>query len=311
MGMHDIVGIGASLYDTLMVVPGYPKEDTKMMAGRTMGQGGGPCATALAASRLGAKTAYIGIMGDDAAGSFMKQDLERYGVDTGLVQVKSGYLSYMSFILLNEETGSRTCIWSKGDIPALILCGRDIETIQNARVLHLDGNHLDAAIQGAIAAKQAGVKVSMDAGGNYQGVGRLLPYVDYLIPSEEFVCQFTGINDVEKAAERLYREYMPEVFIITQGSRGGFIYDGSIHRYPVFPVPVLDSNGAGDVFHGAFITAYTEGTSVEEAAAFASAVSALKCSRLGGRKSVPDRASALQFMKRKQLKRGEELIYEI
>ena len=57
MGMYDIVGIGASLYDTLMVVHQMPEEDTKMLASRTLGQGGGPCATALAAaSRLGARS---------------------------------------------------------------------------------------------------------------------------------------------------------------------------------------------------------------------------------------------------------------
>ena len=61
----------------------------------------------------------------------------------------------------------------------------------------------------------------------------------------------------------------------------------------------MDSNGAGDVFHGAFITAYLEGKKPEEAAAFASAVSALKCSRLGGRRSVPDKQTAIQFMKQR------------
>lgn len=305
--MYDIVGIGASLYDTLMVVPKFPDEDTKMMAGRTMGQGGGPCATALAAAaRLGARTAYIGVMGDDAAGNFMKNDLEQYGVDTSRVQVKHGYLSYMSFILLNEETGSRTCIWSKGDVPSPVLTEDDIRMIQSARVLHLDGNHLETAIQGAVAARQAGVKVSMDAGGNYAGIGRLLPYVDYLIPSEEFVCRYAATSDVEWAADQVYREFSPEVMIVTQGSRGGFIYDGSVRRYPVFPVPVMDSNGAGDVFHGAFITAYAEGMSVESAAAFASAVSALKCSRLGGRRSVPDRQSVHAFMKSETMAEGRK-----
>lgn len=298
--MYDIVGIGASLYDTLMVVHQMPMEDTKMMAGRMLGQGGGPCATALAAaSRLGAKTAYIGVMGDDAAGVFMMRDLKEHEVDTRYCLVKKGYLSWMSFILLNEQTGSRTCIWSKGNIPSVELGEKEAEAIRNARALHLDGNHLDAATAAAILARQAGVKVSMDAGGNYPGVERLLPYVDILIPSEEFALKYTGAPDAETAARQMYRELHPEVFIMTQGSRGGFLYDGEVHRYPVFPVPVMDSNGAGDVFHGAFLTAYLEGKAPEDAAVFASAVSALKCSRLGGRRSVPDKQTAVQFMKQR------------
>ena len=310
--MYDIVGIGASLYDTLMVVSQFPAEDTKMLASRVMGQGGGPCATALvAASKLGARTAYIGMMGDDTAGSFMMQDLQKYDVDTRYIQVKQGYLSYMSFILLNEETGSRTCIWSKGNVPAMELRDQDIQAIRNAKVLHMDGNHLDAAIMGARIARQAGVKISMDAGGTYQGIEKLLPYVDYLIPSEEFALLFTGAPNVEQAARSLYTEYRPEVLIITQGSRGGFIYDGSPHRYSAFPIQVMDSNGAGDVFHGAFITAYLQGMTVREAADFASAASALKCSQLGGRQSMPDQKTTLRFMEKNRMRNGERICDEV
>lgn len=295
--MHEIVGIGASVYDTMMNVPKFPKEDTKLAAFRLWHQGGGPCATALAAaSLLGVRTAYLGTLGDDTAGVFLKADLEKYGVDTSLLAIKKGYQSGQSFILLNEETGSRTCIWQKGDLPAFRPDEEQLQAVKTAGILHLDGNHLEAALICARAARQAGVRVSMDAGGNYPGVEALLPYVDIFIPSEEFALAFTGEADAEQAAERLYREFRPSVLVVTQGSRGGFLYDGKVRRYPAFPVQAADTNGAGDVFHGAFLAVYLEGKDVWEAAVFASATSALKCSRLGGRAGIPGKEEVKRFL---------------
>lgn len=73
----EVIGIGASVYDTLIVVPHYPVEDTKLEGLETKVQGGGPCATALvAAQKLGVSTAYIGTVGDDPFGRFLMADLK-------------------------------------------------------------------------------------------------------------------------------------------------------------------------------------------------------------------------------------------
>lgn len=295
--MHNIVGIGASIYDTMMSVPEYPREDTKLAAFRIRHQGGGPCATALAtASILGVKTAYLGTLGDDAAGIFMKEDLEKYGVDTKYLEIKKGFQSGQSVVLLNEATGSRTCIWQKGDVPPFLPDEKQLQAVRTAEILHLDGNHLEAALAAARAARQAGVTVSLDAGGNYPGVEELMPYVDLLIPSEEFVLAFTGAPGAEQAAEQLYREFRPKVLVVTQGSKGGFFFDGKVNRYPAYPVHAVDSNGAGDVFHGAFLAAWLNGKDVREAAAFASASSALKCGRAGGRAGIPGKEEVERFL---------------
>lgn len=83
----EVIGIGASVYDTLIVVPHYPVEDTKLEGLETKVQGGGPCATALvAAQKLGVSTAYIGTVGDDPFGRFLMADLKKWGVDIRYVQ---------------------------------------------------------------------------------------------------------------------------------------------------------------------------------------------------------------------------------
>ena len=122
--------------------------------------------------------------------------------------------------------------------------------------------------------------------------------MDILIPSEEYSLKVTGCATAEEAAAQLYEKYHPEVLIVTQGSRGGFIWEnGEAVRYPVFPVDAVDSNGAGDTFHGAFVAARVKGMTVTEAAAFASATSALKCTRVGAQEGIPGFEEVLNLMK--------------
>lgn len=299
--MSDIVGIGATVYDTLMVTDGFPAEDTKMQTVTTVIQGGGPCATALAASsKLGVISEYMGTVGSDTYGTFMVEDFKRYGVGTDHIIIKNDCISFHSFVILNVRNSSRTCIWNKGTIPALQPEEINAAAIKGAKVLHLDGHHLDAAIQGAAIAKASNVKVSLDAGGVYPGIERLLPYVDFLIPSEEFALKITGQADVKKAALTLFYQYKPEFVLITQGSKGGIILENNEYtEYQSFKVNAVDTNGAGDVFHGAFIAGYVKGMNVLKAAQFASAVAALKCTNVGARQGIPAYEEIIKFLREK------------
>ena len=294
-----IVAIGACVADTLMRVPHFPKEDTKLRALAAKTAGGGPAATGLvAAARLGASTAFIGNLSADSAGAFLLKDFEKYGVDTSLVSVLSGYRSFTSVIWLSDESSSRTCVFDRGDLPPLSLSEQAKDAIAAADLLMVDGNGMDAAVEAAQLAKKSGTAVLYDCGGLYEGVERLLALTDIMIPSEEFALGHTGEADAEAAAKRLFALYAPRVVVITQGSRGGLIYDGErTVRYPVFPVEVKDSNGSGDVFHGAFAYGLTEGYSYEKCARFASAVSALKCTGVGARESVPTLERVKEFLK--------------
>ena len=297
--MSKIVGIGANVYDTLYTVPNYPKEDTKMKAESSVAAGGGPTATGIvAASKLGADTAYIGVLSDDAAGCFLKADMEKYGVSTKYIDVFSGYSSFSSCIWLSEEAKSRTCVFFRGNLPALTLNEEKIEAIKNAGILMVDGNEMAAAIEAAKIANESGTKVLYDAGGLYPGVENLLPYADILIPSEEFSLGHTGAETAEEAAKILFDKYSPEVVVITQGKKGGIMYDGcEIKSYPATPANVVDSNGAGDVFHGAFAFALSKGYDWYKACIFSSAVSALKCEKLGARAGVPTFGEVIKYLK--------------
>ena len=297
--MINIVGIGANVYDTLLTVPCFPKEDTKLKVSATVQSGGGPCATGLvAAAKLGAKCSYIGNLTDDGAGVFLKEDFEKYGVSTELTEIKKGYVSFTSTILLSEETASRTCVFDRGNIPPTILSDRQKKAISDAEILMVDGNDLSAAIEGAKVAKENGTKVLYDAGGLYEGIAELLKITDILIPSEEFALGHTKCDNVEDAAKKLFKLYSPEIIVITQGKEGGIIYDGKeVIKYPAFLVDAVDSNGSGDVFHGAYAFSLVQGYDYKKSAIFSSAVSAIKCTGTGARESVPDFNTVEKFLK--------------
>ena len=295
----QIVGIGACVSDTLWCVPSFPAEDTKSRATDVRQAGGGPVATGLvAAEKLGAETAFIGNLADDMGGRFLLSDFEKYGVETSLIKVMGGYRSFSSTLMLAADSGTRTCVFDRGNLPPTALDEAQKKAISDAEILMVDGNDLDAAVEGAKIARKAGRHVLYDCGGNYPNVERLLAVSDILIPSEEFSLAETKCSDAESAAKALFDKYSPAVVVITQGKKGGIMYDGkTVTPYPVFPAVVVDSNGAGDVFHGAFAAALLRGFDYLTCCRFASATSALKCGGVGARESVPSFDEVKNFLK--------------
>lgn len=282
--MKKVVGIGACVLDTLINCDRFPTEDTKQKAESIFLCGGGPVGNALVVmSKLGVNTEVLGAFAADNAGSYLLDDFKKYGVETKNTKVIDGVSSFVSYIILSEEKQSRTCIFDRGGVPdnEQNVC---FEAIDDAYVLHLDGNYLKSALAAARYAKQKGVKVSLDAGGLYAGIEELLPYVDILIPSAEFAMGFTKKDNIPDAMAELYKSFAPEVLVVTDGSNGGYYWqNGGAYHYDSIKVKAVDTNGAGDTFHGAFVAAHCEGQEIYECCNFASKVAAYKCTNKGAR----------------------------
>ncbi len=284
------------------MLPEYPTEDTKLKADEIKSVGGGPTATGLvAAAKLGAglgvKVDFIGSVAGDDRGQYLLRDFAKWGVGTEYVSVEPDCESFCSFVLLSAKAKTRTCVFHRGNKPPLALDMAQKAAVAASDILMVDGNELEAAIDGAKTIRAAGGKVLYDAGGLYQGIERLLPHVDILIPSEEYSLGHTGCDNAADAAKKLFDTYHPEVVVITQGKRGGIVYDGELTSYGIIDTPVVDSNGAGDVFHGAFAFAMTQGWDYRKCAMFASATSSLKCMRVGARAAVPTYDEVINILK--------------
>lgn len=296
--MKKVVGLGACVFDTLISCPRYADEDTKLAATDVFTAAGGPVGNALVVmSGLGVSARLIGSLGGDNAAEYIINDFHKQGVSTDGAVMISGARSFTSYILLSESKKTRTCVFDRGTVPDDPE-NVDFGEIDGAAALHLDGNYLQSALAAAKYARSKGVKVSLDAGGLYDGIEQLLPLVDILIPSAEFAKGITGKSDAASALLALRQRYAPEILVVTDGSAGGYYYDGKeVRSYDSFKVQAVDTNGAGDTFHGAFIARCIDGAGVAECCTFASAAAAIKCSKRGVRGIFSGKDDVEEFIK--------------
>lgn len=290
MPPYNLVGLGMATVDFLTLVPRLPQPDEVYPLDRMDIQGGGPVATALAAAgKLGTPSAFIGAIGDDNWGNVITADFERYGVATEAITRRAEATSPRSIILIERATGKRSILYSMGTAADLTLDEVPGDLIRGAAILHLDGFNIEAAVAAAKMARGAGVLVSLDggAGETWPGLDQLLPLVDLLVVARQFAAGVTGEDDPEAAGPAL-RGFGARQVAITDGANGAWFWsDEDCGHQPAFPVSVVDTTGAGDTFHGAYLHAVLSGASIAACVRFASATAALKCTQLGGRCGLP------------------------
>ncbi|CAA9575234.1 MAG: hypothetical protein AVDCRST_MAG19-3260 [uncultured Thermomicrobiales bacterium] len=294
----DVVGLGFTSLDYLGLVPHLPRLDEGAPLLDFARQGGGPVAQALVTlSRLGASVGFVGRVGDDEAGTAMRAGLVAEGVDIGRLQVEPGATSGQCIILVDHTSGKRSICAHPGSAGEIDPTGLDVPFLCSGRYLHLDGHHSDAALVAARAARVAGVSVCLDAGGPDPRLLELVPLTDVLITGERFAAAAAPNGDFREGAGRL-RAMGPRIVVVTRGEHGSFTEtaDG-VFATPAFRVPVVDTTGAGDVFHGAYLFGLLRGWELDAVAEFASAAAAIKCGTLGGRAGIPRRAAVSEFLR--------------
>jgi ribokinase len=240
----------------------------------------------------------LGSISDDAFGIEIVRGLKDENVDHTFLKTTPGYTSQFAFIAINKEDGRRTIFWTRGSVPHLKSTDVDLSPFSGARILHTDGLMVEASIEGARQAKEMGLRVVMDAGTLREGYRELISMVDILIASERFGSALVGGDKtVDKALEAL-SHWGPKEVVITLGPKGSIGWSGGeMVSQKAFSVDAVDTTGAGDVYHGAYIYGLLKGWNMAECMRFASAASALKCLEIGGRKGIPTVEKTLSFMK--------------
>jgi hypothetical protein len=161
------------------------------------------------------------------------------------------------------------------------------------------GQRIDNRIISAVAGIAGGSVVSLDAGSPHPGIEQLMGICHLLVASRDFASRHTGEVEPGRALAALVERYRPDVAAVTLGEAGGLWHEGGhTGAYPAFRVPVVDTTGAGDVFHSAFARFMLKGLGAAEAARMASAAAALKCTRAGGRAGIPTEGEVRAFVSR-------------
>ena len=300
----DAIGMGASAVDMIGVVNHLPKRDAKeKMLAFECHAGGTVANTAVGLSRLGCKSGYLGKLGENGYSKLLIDELSKEGVDIqGLIRESSSG-PYLAFIMVENNSGARTCLWTDDLIRPLKPEDLSIEYITSARVLHLDdyGCHdLEATKMAMRSAKDAEMVVVLD-GENPQKeeYKPLLAMVDYLIAGQEYALTVCSIDDLEDAAKHLL-SYGVGTVAITSGAKGCLVLNRENKFYkPSFKMNTVDTTGCGDAFRAGFIYGLLQDWNLELAIECASAVAALKSEKMGAMTGLPKEKELLEFLKLK------------
>ena len=294
----DILGLGIATIDDLIYVAHYPPPNVKVPALRRERQCGGLTMTALvAASRLGARCAYAGQLGDDELSRTVLQAMQAEGIDTAQAVHVDEARPVVSTIIVGD--GTRNIFPHHHPIEGAHPTLPPAEIIRACKVLFVDHVGIPGHLRAAQIAREAGIDVVSDIESDaHPQAYELLGLVNHLIVSEDFAYALTHTHDPAEAVRRLHTPSRALV-AVTCGAQGcWFQADGvrDVLHQPAFAVNVVDTTGCGDVFHGAYAAALAQGMGPSERIRFASAAAALKATQRGGQAGAPTRQAVHQFL---------------
>ncbi|MGC1587107.1 MAG: PfkB family carbohydrate kinase [Rhodomicrobium sp.] len=287
--MTTLLAVGAAILDCVYVLDELPVVAQKYRAKSLSLQGGGMAATAaVTAARLGVNVALAARVGDDTFGAAIAAELIKEGVDCSLVRRWPGRHSAVSAVMI-DKSGERMLVnykdpnmesgtdWLPKELPG------NIDGV-------LGDSHWEAGTSHFFRlAREAGKPAILDADRRMASPD-ILANATHIGFSARALREYSGIEALPKALAQ-FQAGLAGWLTVTDGENGAwFIGEGGICHEPAFKVAAVETNGAGDVWHGAFAVAILEGQEPRSAVRFANAAAAIKCSRLGGRAGIPSRA---------------------
>jgi len=286
----DLLVVGDANVDIILSgMAQLPRLDTEEIARDLDFRSGGSASNcARAAAKLGAKVAFIGLVGNDSFGDFVIRAMRDSGVNADYIRrseaVKTGVTISLS---LAADRAFATYVGSVGEFSLEHL---DLSVLTTARHLHVGGYFLQRGLRGSHRAilqraKEAGLTTSLDVGWDpeqrWDGeLQEVLEVVDLLLPNETEALHLTGEEHLEAACARL-AEKVP-MFAVKLGADGSLGRQGGVElRAPSFAVPVRDTTALGDCFNAGFLVGRLEGRSLAQCLRMGNAAAAIAASRLG------------------------------
>ncbi|XP_073316562.1 uncharacterized protein [Primulina huaijiensis] len=228
-----ILGVGSANVDFLAAVATYPRPDDKIRSTSAMIQGGGNAGNALTcAARLGLKPRLISKVADDSQGKRILEELEADGVDSSFVAVSEGGNSPFTYIIVDDQTKTRTCIHTPGyppmipdDLPESNL----LEALDGVKIVYFDGRLHETALVVAQEAARRGIPILIDAERKREGLDDLLSLSSYAVCSAKFPQAWTGAPSVPSALVSMLLK-LPNIkfVVVTIGEDGCIMLERSV-----------------------------------------------------------------------------------
>jgi sugar/nucleoside kinase (ribokinase family) len=286
--MLDVVGVGTNSVDDVIQLDGdlsaVLASSKARVSSRHVIMGGQTATVTAACAALGLRTGYIGAFGSDANGSLARNALISRHVD--VTHAVFADAPNRGAVILVDAAGRRTVLWHRSDrliVPPDALTPQAVA----ARVVHVDDDDPDRALNAARAARAAHAVVTSDIEHAAGCVEDIIRSVTYPIFEQHLPAQLSGERDPERALRKL-RRLNPGTMVMTLADEGAVALEGdAFHAAPAFKVKVADATGAGDVFRAGFIYGLLQKWTVPDILRFANAAAAVSCTRLGAIPSVP------------------------
>jgi sulfofructose kinase len=294
-----VVCCGMAGLDRIMRVESFHAGGGKIYTSDYDEVGGGPAATAaVAIARLGGDARLVARVGDDGAGAAIVDELRAWGVGVDAIARLPGARSPVSHVTVDAQ-GERQITHFRGSGLDVAPDWVDASVLQGAGCVLLDmgwwpgASHLAALARGADVPSVLDVDISADP----RSTG-LLPLVDHAVFSQAALARLSGEDAPAEGLRWARAATRAGCHVgVTLGEQGYlWLEDGRPRHLPGHAVAVVDTLGAGDVFHGAYALGLAEGRDVAGAAALANAAAALKCARPSGRRGVPTRAEVQHLL---------------
>ena len=274
-----VLCIGHTTFDIMLDMKEYPKENTKNKLNSVVGCGGGQASNAAyLLGKWGVDTTFLGLVGNDQYGRYVKKELESADVNTNYLEMNGK--TTVSYIIVNDSNGSRTSLTYH---PTDFMM-KEIDEDINPDIILMDG--YESHIASKLLDKYPNSISVLDAEKNIPEVIELAKRVTYVVASKSFLEKFSNINIIDELSLRKAISYANKHFhnfIVTLEDKGCAYNDKIIPSIKINP---LDSTGAGDIFHGAFVYGLTQNWDIDKILKFANVAGALSVTKLGSRNSV-------------------------
>ncbi|MFB9770131.1 ribokinase [Lactiplantibacillus modestisalitolerans] len=295
--MNKVTVLGSLNVDTILRFKRFPKPgETLPLAGKSVAGGGKGANQAIAASRAGAETTFIGKVGQDREGNFMVRQLTDSGVDDQYVQHSNAANTGTAFILLDQSSENRILIdggTNQQVTPADVDAAKQVIAASDFLVAQFE-TPLAATIHGFELAHAANCRTILNPAPATTAVpAELLAVTDLIVPNETETETLTGVHVTDEAsmvegAHKLQALGVANV-IITVGSKGAFWMRGQEHGFvPAYRVRAVDTTAAGDTFIGALSSVLKpDFSNLAEAVRLSNRASSLAVQKLGAQPSIP------------------------
>ena len=252
--LPKISGFGLTVVDILMQIENGIHLYQKNPVGMQMVQLGGVVPTALVtASRLGLDSRLYTAFGSDKFSEILYDIFEKEKVKTEEIGNPDLYQTPLSVVAIDKRTGERTGFNSQGDFPKLAPSSITVPLDSDTSILLIDGHNPSCSLQFLKEAHKLGARVLLDLGNPKEGMEEIIKEADFLIVPQAYWKTVWPNIPVKKVMTELLK-IGPKTVIITMGPQGCLIGNSQeVFHQPAFDINVIDTNGAGDIFFGAFV----------------------------------------------------------